>query len=64
MVQKRWNMIRKRAEADLTQKDLAEKLGRPRMYIVNIENGHAEPKASDALKIASALGTTVEELFG
>lgn len=60
---KRWAVIMKREEACLTQAQLAQKIGKRRNYIVDVENGYTEPRVGDALNIARTLGATVEELF-
>ena len=52
-----------RARADLTQEQLAERVGVTRKTINTIERGHFIPSTQLALKLAQALETTVEELF-
>jgi putative transcriptional regulator len=52
-----------RARRDLTQADLAELAGVTRKSINAIEMGHMVPSTILALKLAKALGVTVEELF-
>jgi putative transcriptional regulator len=52
-----------RALRDLTQADLADLAGVTRKSINAIETGHMVPSALLALKLARALGVTVEELF-
>lgn len=47
-----------------TQAALSEISGVPRVNIVRYEKGQREPKVSDAIKLARALGVTVEELMG
>lgn len=48
----------------LTQRQLAELLGyKNYQYIQQIENNICEPSVSVAIRLASALSTTVEELF-
>lgn len=47
----------------LTLEQLAIKSGVSRVSITRYENGKREPKVGDALKIARALGCTVEELI-
>ena len=47
-----------------TQAKLSEESGVPRVNITRYENGTRAPKAVDALKLARALGVTVEELLG
>lgn len=53
--------IRKRRA--LTQEALAMLSGVPRVNITRYENGTTVPKVTDAIKIARALGVTVEELM-
>lgn len=52
-----------RTEAGLTQLELAEKIGVSRKTINTVENGVFVPSTVLALKLARALGTTVEKLF-
>jgi putative transcriptional regulator len=52
-----------RAKRDLTQAGLAELAGVTRKSINAIEMGHMVPSIVLALKLAKALGVTVEELF-
>lgn len=52
-----------RAERDLTQAALAEMIGVSRKTINTIENGVFVPSTLLALKLARALGLTVEQLF-
>lgn len=52
-----------RAQADLTQADLAERVGVTRKSINSIENGHYVPSTVLALRIARELGVAVEALF-
>lgn len=52
-----------RAMRDLTQAELAELAGVTRKSINAIETGHMVPSTILALKLAKALGVTVEELF-
>jgi putative transcriptional regulator len=48
---------------DLTQQELADRVGATRQTIVSIEKGSYNPSVGLALRIAKVLGTTVEELF-
>ena len=58
------NHIRQhRARLDLTQQDLAERIGVRRQTILAIEKGHYIPSALLAFQIARAFGMSVEELF-
>lgn len=59
------NQIRRlRFDADeMTQKDLAEKVGVTRQTIVAIEKGHYAPSLELAFAIARAFGRPLEEVF-
>jgi HTH-type transcriptional regulator/antitoxin HigA len=48
------------AEQDITQKELADKMGRPIQLISGIINGHKSITADTALDLAEALGTSPE----
>ena len=48
---------------DMTQQDLADRVGVTRQTVLSIEKGHHNPSVELALRLARALGTTVEELF-
>ncbi len=52
-----------RTKAGLTQEQLAEKVGVTRQTIIAIERGNYTPSVLLALKLSSAFGITVEELF-
>jgi putative transcriptional regulator len=52
-----------RAMRDLTQAELAERAGTTRVTVNAIEGGRMVPSVLLALKLASALGVTVDELF-
>lgn len=52
-----------RAVLNLTQADLAERAGVTRKSINAIEMGHMVPSVLLALKLARALGVSVESLF-
>ena len=52
-----------RAERDLTQAGLAEMVGVSRKTINTVENGVFVPSTTLALKLARALGCSVEALF-
>ncbi|BCW89791.1 hypothetical protein sos41_29580 [Alphaproteobacteria bacterium SO-S41] len=52
-----------RTAVGLTQAQLAEKIGVSRKTINTVENGVFIPSTVLALKLARALGTTVEALF-
>ena len=51
------NMLReRRKELKLTQKQLAEKLGREQSYIARVENGKTDIQLSSFIRIAAVLG--------
>ena len=52
-----------RTEAKLTQAELADRVKVSRKTINTVENGVFVPSSIVALKIARALGCSVEELF-
>ena len=52
-----------RAEMDLTQGDLAEKINVSRQTINAIESGKYVPSTVLALKMAKVFGKNVEEIF-
>jgi len=52
-----------RARYDLTQEDLARKVGVRRETILFIEKGKYNPSLKLAYDIAQALNTTIDELF-
>jgi len=52
-----------RARYDLTQEDLARKVGVRRETILFIEKGKYNPSLKLAYNIAKALQTTIDELF-
>jgi len=52
-----------RTERDLTQAGLAELIGVSRKTINTVENGVFVPSTVLALKLARALGLSVEEIF-
>ena len=52
-----------RARYDLTQEDLAKKVGVRRETIVFLEKGKYNPSLKLAYDIAKTLNTTIEELF-
>lgn len=53
----------RRAQLGLTQAELAEKVGVTRKTVNTVENGVFTPSATLAIKLAQALGITVEQLF-
>lgn len=52
-----------RAKHDLTQAELADRVGVTRKTINTVETGRFVPSTILALKLARAFGITVEELF-
>ena len=52
-----------RAEMDLTQEDLAKRIGVSRQSINAIESGRYVPSTVLALKMAHVFGKPVEEVF-
>lgn len=59
------NMVRKwRRWHELSQAELADKVGVSRQTIANIERGNYSPSVYLALAICQELGKTVEEIFG
>lgn len=52
-----------RARRDITQEELAEKVGVSRQTIHSIEKGKYVPSTVLALKLARYFSVTVEELF-
>lgn len=52
-----------RARYDLTQEDLAKKVGVRRETIVFLEKGKYNPSLKLAYNVARVLSTTIEELF-
>ena len=52
-----------RAKKDLTQEQLAQKVGVTRKTINTVENGKYVPSTYLALKLAKVLDVPVEELF-
>lgn len=52
-----------RVVANLTQEDLAAQVGVTRQTVLAIEKGNYAPSVALALRLARALGCTVEDLF-
>lgn len=52
-----------RAKHDLTQDDLAKKVGVRRETILFLEKGKYNPSLKLAHDVANALGTSIDELF-
>lgn len=53
-----------RQQANLSQKEIAEKVGISELAYQRYEYGTRVPEARTAIRIAQALGTTVEKLWG
>ena len=53
----------RRAELGLTQAELAERVGVTRKTVNTVENGVFIPSTDLALRLARALGTSVESIF-
>ena len=62
-VRLRTHLKQHRARLDLTQEELAVRVGVRRQTILAIEKEHYVPSALLALLLAKELGMTVEELF-
>lgn len=61
---KRLRFYRQQKKKPMTQKDLERESGIPQTTISDWENDKSEPTASDIVKLAAALGVTVNELLG
>jgi putative transcriptional regulator len=48
---------------DMTQQDLADRVGATRQTIVSIEKGRYNPSVGLALRISKVLGASIEDLF-
>lgn len=58
------NLVRQhRLLADITQQDLADRVGVTRQTIVSIEKGNYTPSVALALTLAKAFAVPVETLF-
>ena len=53
-----------REEMQLTQKELAEKIGNVQRNISNWENGTSEPDCETILKLSEIFNISIDELFG
>ncbi len=53
----------RRTELGLTQAELAERVSVTRKTVNTVENGVFTPSATLAIKLAKAVGVTVEQLF-
>lgn len=52
-----------RAEANITQNDLADEVGTSRQTIISIEKGRYDPGLRLAYKLAASFGKSIEEVF-
>jgi putative transcriptional regulator len=57
------HLRRTRMAADLTQQELAERVGVSRQTILSIEKGKYTPSVALALRLAAVFGVRVEDLF-
>ncbi|WP_425057658.1 hypothetical protein SCACP_21780 [Sporomusa carbonis] len=55
--------IRNSADPKISQEELAISVGISRTHLSEIENGKAEPGGQVMLRIAQALGKSVEDIF-
>ncbi len=53
-----------REEFQITQKELADKIGNVQRNVSNWENGTSEPDCETLLRLADIFGVTLDELFG
>ena len=58
------NIKKYREMRGMTQDELSRLVGVDRVTIANWEAGRTEPKMSQVLRLAEALGTTVEKIAG
>lgn len=56
------NLSRLRKERNLSQTELAERIGVSLVHLNRIENGHASPSAELLYAVADALGVTTDSL--
>lgn len=57
------NLKRIRTKKGMTQGDIVRTLGVSRSFVSNIENGKTNPTLATIVKLAKALGVSVEELI-
>ncbi|MCP4574084.1 MAG: helix-turn-helix transcriptional regulator [bacterium] len=57
------NLRRHRLLAEMTQQDLADRIGATRQTIHAIEKGRYAPSVGLALQLAAIFGVSVEDLF-
>lgn len=58
------NIKERREELDLSQKELAEKVGISQSFLCDIEQGRSKPSIDTALKIAEVLNISDVKFFG
>ena len=56
------NIIDRRETLDLTQKELADKIGVTQSFISLVEKGYKVPSVEVVKRLADALETTIDEL--
>lgn len=57
------NLQKVRWEKNLSQKTLSQKSNVPQSVISSVENGLTVPNITTALRLAKALGVSVEDIF-
>lgn len=57
------NLKEIRMSKNITQSELAEKLGADKSFVSNIENGKTNPTLSTITSLAKALGVSTNELL-
>lgn len=57
------NLKKIRTNKNITQTELAEKLGVDKSFVSNLENGKNNPTLSTIASLAQALGVTTNELL-
>jgi len=57
------NLKRIRTGKGISQGDIVRKLGMPKSFVSNIENGKTNPTLATIAKLAKAVGVSIEELM-
>ena len=57
------NLKKIRTNKNITQTELAEKLGVDKSFVSNLENGKNNPTLSTIASLAQALGVTTKEII-
>ena len=57
------NLKRIRTEKGISQGDIVRKLGMPKSFVSNIENGKTNPTLATITKLAKAIGVPIGELI-